>query len=327
MTNGLTRCVRRCLPAAFLLVCACLAASAQMRVTLVGTGGPELTPERQGEATLIQADGQTLLFDAGRGVLDGLYESRIRPQTVTRVFLTHLHSDHIEGLPGLWMTPWFLLGRSEPLDVWGPPGTAKMIDGMRAMYAHDLAARPNPALSADSLRVTVHEVEAGAVFDRAGVRVTAIPVEHADGDPAFGYRVETKQGTVLLTGDCTYGGALAHQAGPVDVVISNVAAATPELADSARVKPVLAKLMSPEQAAELFKQMKPRIAVYSHIVKKGLPGPAGDAEIVRRTRAAGYGGPLLAGADHTTIVVGSTIRIERPAGRPPDFDGPDAQFR
>jgi ribonuclease Z len=313
-----------------------------MRITLVGTGGPELTPERQGEATLIEVNEQKLLFDAGRGVLDGLYESRVRPQDVTRVFLTHLHSDHIEGLPGLWITPWFLLGRAEPLDVWGPAGTAAMIDGMRAMYAHDLAARPNAALSTDGLHVTVHEIQAGVVFERDGVRVTAIPVEHADGDPAFGYRVETKQGTVLLTGDCTYGDALARKAGPVDVTISNVAAATRALAATARVKPVLAKLMSPEQAAELFRQTKPRLAVYSHIVKKGLPGAAGDTEIVRRTRASGYGGPLMMGMDHTVIVLGGTgnntgdktrdkirsrtIHIEHPAGRPPDFDGPSAHF-
>jgi len=297
-----------------------------MRITLVGTGGPELTAERQGEATLVQAGGQRLLFDAGRGVLDGLYESRIEPQTVTRIFLTHLHSDHIEGLPGLWMTPWFLLGRSQPLEVWGPPGTAAMIDGMRATYAHDLAARPNAALSADGLRVTVHEIAAGVVYERDGVRVTAIPVEHADGDPAFGYKIETGEGSVLLTGDCTYAGELARQAAHVDVVVSNVAAATPELAETPRVKPILAKLMSPEQAARLFGQTTPRMAVYSHIVKKGLPGAAGDAEILRRTRKAGYRGPLLMGADHTTIVLGEQIRIEHPAGRPPEFDGPGAHF-
>jgi ribonuclease Z len=326
MTDGTVRRMLCRIGVVLLLACASGVVSAQMRITLVGTGGPELTPERQGEATLIEAGGQTLLFDAGRGVLDGLYESRIRPQTVTRVFLTHLHSDHIEGLPGLWMTPWFLLGRQEPLEVWGPPGTAAMIDGMRAMYAHDLAARPNAALNADALRVTVYEIHAGVVYDRGGVRVTAIPVEHADGDPAFGYRLETKQGTVLLTGDCTYSGELTRQQGPVDVVVSNVAAATPDLASIARVRPVLAKLMSPEQAAELFQQTGPRLAVYSHIVKKGLPGTAGDAELVKRTRAAGYGGPLLVGTDHTTIVVDRNIRIEHPAGSPPDFDGPDAHF-
>jgi ribonuclease Z len=330
MMAGVVRRGRRGIAAAALVMCLGGALTAQTRVTLVGTGGPELTPERQGEATLIEADGQKLLFDAGRGVLDGLYESRIRPQDVTRIFLTHLHSDHIEGLPGLWMTPWFLLGRTAPLEVWGPVGTAAMIAGMRAMYAHDLAARPNTSLSADRLRVVVHEIQAGVVYDSGGVRVTAIPVEHADGDPAFGYRVETGQSTILLTGDCTLSGELTRQTGPVDLVISNVAAATPELESTARMRPILAKLMSPEQAARLFESMQPRLAVYSHIVKKGLPGAAGDDAIVRRTRAAGYRGPLLIGTDHTKIVLGivpgTTIRVEHPAGRPPEFDGPDAHF-
>jgi ribonuclease Z len=326
MMAAVVRLTGRRIAAVLLLACLAGALPAQTRVTLVGTGGPELTPERQGEATLIEADGQKLLFDAGRGVLDGLYESRIRPQDVTRIFLTHLHSDHIEGLPGLWMTPWFLLGRTTPLEIWGPVGTAAMIDGMRAMYAHDVSGRPNASLSGGGLRVAVHEIHAGAVFESGGLRVTAIPVEHADGNPAFGYRVETGQSRILLTGDCNYSGELMRQTGPMDLVISNVAAATPELAATARMRPILAKLMSPEQAAQLFESTRPRLAVYSHIVKKGLPGAGGDETIVRRTRAAGYRGPLLMGADHTTIVLGKTIRIEHPVGRPPDFDGPNSHF-
>src|ERR1700760_3286611 len=87
------------------------------RVNLLGTGGPELTPNRAGYATLIEAPGLKddeglLLFDAGRGVLERLYQQRINPRRITRIYLTHLHSDHISGLADLWMTPWFLLGRT-----------------------------------------------------------------------------------------------------------------------------------------------------------------------------------------------------------------------
>ena len=112
-----------------------------IKVTLLGTGGPELTRDRMGAATLIEAGGKPLLFDAGRGVLQRLYECGVHINSVTRVILTHLHSDHIDGLPNLWITPWFLLGRSEPMKFWGPHGTRKMLVGMRDFLGHDVTHR------------------------------------------------------------------------------------------------------------------------------------------------------------------------------------------
>jgi ribonuclease Z len=298
-----------------------------MTVTLVGTSGPELTPERGGEATLVQVAGQSLLFDAGRDVLGNLYRSRVLPQTVTKVFLTHLHSDHIAGLPDLWMTPWFLLGRTQPLEVWGPPGTQAMVDGMRAMYGHDVEHRANAIFKREALEIKVHEVAAGAVYESGGVRVLATVVEHADGDPAFAYRVEADGETVFLTGDCTLTTALIEAARGADIVIANVAAGTAAVEAMSRWKPVFAKLLTPEQDARLFAEVKPRLAVFSHVVKKDLKGEAGDGAIVRRTRGAGYAGRLLMGQDHTRITVGKTVEMQRIAVPTVDLDGPEAKFR
>jgi ribonuclease Z len=320
---------------AFLLAPCCLLLAplqAQIKIHLIGTGGPELTPARAGAATLIETPAALLLFDAGRGVLDGIYKSRVRPQDVTRIFLTHLHNDHIEGLPTLWLTPWFLLGRQTPLEVWGPPGTSAMIDGMRRMYTHDLQNRPNAALKREYLDIAIHEIalpnSPALIYDVSGVKVTAFPVEHADGDPALGYRVDAAGRSVLLTGDTTYRDNLAALARGVDVIVSNVAAATPALEKSAALAPILGKLMRPEQAAALFRAAAPRMAVYSHVVKKHLPGSPGDQVILNRTRAAGYTGPLVMGLDGMTLVVGSSVDILPPANPAslPDFDWPDATF-
>ncbi len=307
----------------FVLIYFC--SPAQDKIVLVGTGGPELTPERAGEATLIETNGQNFLFDAGRGVLDGLYRSKIAPQQVTRIFLTHLHSDHIEGLPGLWMTPWFLVGRKTPLEIWGPVGTKQMVDGMQSMYAHDVENRSNPTFKKEYLDITVHEIESGTVYNRDSINVSAIKVEHADGDPAFAFLIKTTNSTILLTGDCTYSDSLVV-VGKLDLLISNVAAGTAELEKLPRLKPVFAKLMLPEQAAKLFSKTKPRLAVYSHIVKKGLPGNAGDNIILQRTKKAGYAGPLLMGTDHLQILLGSNISILHTSNKLPDFDGPDSHF-
>jgi ribonuclease Z len=297
-------------------------------VILIGTGGPELTPARVGAATLIRVNGQNLLFDAGRGVLDGLYAARIRPQDVTRIFLTHLHSDHIEGLPGLWITPWFLLGRRQKLQIWGPSGTRAMVQGMRQMYAHDVEHRPNGAYKREYLDIDVHEVSPGVAYDEAGVKVTAVPVEHCDGNPAFGYRLDAYGRSVMMTGDATYSDTLVSAGKGVDVLISNVAAGTEALERSGTIAPILDKLMRPEQAARMLLADGPRLAVYSHIVKKGLPGVAGDQVVIARTRKAGYAGPLQMGADGMKITVGEKIEITAPQERVslPDFDSPGAWF-
>lgn len=303
-------------------------ADSDLTIYLVGTGGPELTSDRQGASTLIRAGGQYLLFDAGRGALDGIYGSRVMPQEVTRIFLTHLHNDHIEGLPTLWITPWFLLARQTPLSVWGPPGTAAMIEGMKAMYAHDLEHRSNRLFKREYLDIQVTEVSSGLVYSEGGVQVTAVPVEHHDGNPALGYRLEAAGHSVLLTGDSTLSDSLLNSAKGAEVVISNVGAGNTRIEASGTIDPILAKLMRPEQAARLFTAAGARLAVYSHIVKKGLPGAPGDAVLVARTRKAGYGGALRVGLDGMKITVGQTIRVEQPKVRHllPELDGPGARF-
>jgi ribonuclease Z len=310
------------------LVSVFAAQGGDLSVYLIGTGGPELTPDRQGPATLIQANGEHLLFDVGRGTLEGIYSARVLPQHVTRVFLTHLHSDHIEGLPSLWITPWFLLGRQAQLRIWGPPGTAAMITGMRQMYTHDLEHRTNAALKREYLAIKVNESAGGVVYSEDGIRVTAIPVEHRDGNPAFGYRVDAGGRSVLMTGDATLSDSLLKAGKGVDVLISNVAAGSAPIEKSGAIDAILAKLMLPEQAARLFVSTKPRLAVFSHIVKKDLPGKAGDEAIVARTRKAGYSGALQMGIDGLKITVGDKIRVEPPQRRKtlPDLDGPAAKF-
>ncbi|SVE31921.1 uncharacterized protein METZ01_LOCUS484775, partial [marine metagenome] len=149
------------------LVLTALALQVQAEITIhfLGTGGPEITKNRQGVATLIEVPGNKFLFDAGRGVLQRMAESRINLPLVRNVFLTHLHSDHIEGLPSLWMTAWFITKRNSPMSFWGPPGTTQMIDGLQTFMSHDVVARVNPVVKALGIRTFVKEITEGIVFE------------------------------------------------------------------------------------------------------------------------------------------------------------------
>lgn len=279
--------------------------SAAVRVTLLGTGGPELSHERLGAATLIEAGGMPLLFDAGRGVLQRLNECGVNLKSIDRLFLTHLHSDHIEGLPGLWITPWFMLGRSAPLRIWGPPGTREMVEGMRMFLGHDTVHRM-PA-GAAILDVEVHEFDSGGtVFGANGVEIRAVEVDHKDGNPAFGFVVEFGGRKVVLSGDCTLSEELIAAGQDADLIVHNVFAPSPALlARDTHKRAVAEKLTSPEQAAEVFQRTNTRCGVYTHVI----PLDSSLSDILRRTRAAGYLGPLVVGEDLMKIDVGADVTV------------------
>ena len=284
----------------------------KMKVTLLGTAGPEYFPDRLGISTLVEANGEMLLFDVGRGTDQRLYQSRVNPKDISKIFLTHLHNDHIEGLPDLWMTPLFLLGRDHGFEMWGPEGTEQMVQGMRAMFGHDLQARVNQFNPIETLVIQTHVVSAGVVSERSGVKVTAFPVEHADGNPAFGYRVDWNEHRVVLSGDTTlHENVIKHGTG-ADLIVHNVIAFSDRLSQMPEMKGVLAKLTTPEQAAEVFKRTKPKLAVYSHIVTKELQGKKGEDQIIARTRAAGYDGPLVMGLDRMAFEIADGVKVIAP---------------
>lgn len=290
-----------------------LADEAPMKVILLGTAGPEYFPDRLGPATLVVAGSQVLLFDCGRGVGQRLYESGVNPKIVSNIFLTHLHSDHIDGLPELWLTPWFLLGRDHGFDLWGPEGTIEMVAGMRAMYGHDLTHRVNRFNPAHGLDILVHRTAPGVVFDRDGVKVTAFLVDHADGNPAFGYAVEWRGRKVVLSGDTTYSEALVNAARGADLLVQNVIAFSDRLGKMPEMQGVLAKLTTPEQAARMAQAARPKLLVFAHIVTKDLPSHEAAKVIVARTRAAGYAGPLVVGMDRMAFDIDSTVTMIPPS--------------
>ena len=100
------------------------------RVALLGTGTPNPSPERLGPGTLVEARVEKLIFDVGRGVVIRLEQLGIPYAAITGIWLTHLHSDHVSGLPDLWLTGRFGAGRpprETAVDVWGPAGTDWMV--------------------------------------------------------------------------------------------------------------------------------------------------------------------------------------------------------
>lgn len=288
-----------------------------IKVTLLGTGGPVPSIERFGPSTLVEAGGQKFLFDCGRGASQRLWQLKTRLGEVNRLFITHLHSDHVVGIPDLWLTGWIPAAygrRAEPFRVWGPTGTSDMMEHLQRAFSWDITTRKKENNKADSgILVTATDIREGVIYEEGGVKITAFTVDHSDFiDSALGYRVDYAGRSVVLSGDTRYSANLVRYAQGADVVIHEVAIASEKsMQTSAVVRQVLGFHTSPEDAGRVFEQVKPKLAVYTHVIlltiDPALPPPALN-EVARRT-ATTYKGPLQIGEDLLTIDIGNEVKV------------------
>ncbi|MES2685655.1 MAG: MBL fold metallo-hydrolase [Pseudomonadota bacterium] len=275
----------------------------EFRVTLLGTGSPAPVMRRFGPGVLIQAGGKTLLIDCGRGTTQRLLQSGLRLGQVDALFLTHLHSDHVVGIPDLWLTGWLEASyaqRKGAFVVHGPAGTQEMMDGLTRAYQWDIKARiADQNLSPGSIAAHVLEFKEGVIYDQDGVKVTAIEVDHGDLlKPAFGFRVDYAGRSVTVSGDTRFSENLIRHATGTDLLIHQVAAVREELLKNLAFKVILAHHTQPEEAGTVFTRVKPKLAVYYHFVLLGTPAipPVTEKDVFEQTRKT-YSGPLLIGED------------------------------
>jgi ribonuclease Z len=278
------------------------------RVVLLGTGTPAPSLDRLGPSTLVEAGVEKLIFDVGRGVYVRLNQLGVAFPDITGILFTHLHSDHVSGLPDLWLTGRFAgKPRVTSVDVWGPAGTQGMISHLAQAYQFDLTSRKHLPPAQGSL--VAHEIAEGTVFSRNGVTVSAFLVDHGGVAPAFGYRIDYGGRSVVLSGDTRFSPHLIEKSVGVDLIVHEVAAvaATASTADTQRI---MGLHLTPEEAGTVFAKVRPKLAVYSHILTFGV---AAD-ELISRTRST-YSGPLVVGTDLMAFDIGDTVTTRNPGAK------------
>ena len=198
-------------------------------LVLLGTGTPNADPDRSGPAVAVIVNGAAYIVDAGPGVVRRaaaaarLGVAALEVQRLDRLFITHLHSDHTAGLADLILTPW-VLERERPLEVFGPPGISSMTDHLLAAYEEDIRIRLEGLQPANTqgYKVTVREIGPGVVFEDAHVRITAFPVEHGSWRQAYGYRFETGDRTIVISGDARPSETIVEYCNGCDVLVHEV---------------------------------------------------------------------------------------------------------
>jgi ribonuclease Z len=281
----------------------------EIRVTLLGTAsGPRVHPALAGISTLVEAAGERFLFDAGRGFMPRLVQAGFQMNAVTKLFLTHLHSDHVVDIPDLMLMPWAAAPeRKVPLEVWGPVGTRDMMRHLEQAFAFDIHMRRDvdESFSPDGIRVVAHDIREGKVYERNGVTVTAFLVTHGLVKPSYGYRVDFAGRSVALSGDTSPSDNLVAFCKGIDVLIHE--AIDPDVLralvpNQERIDAIVTRHTTPEQAAAIFNRVSPRLAVFSH--SPGTPA------IVEQTKRS-YAGRMEMGDDLMVIDIGEELRVRR----------------
>lgn len=144
-----------------------------LTVTFLGTAGSIPTPERNPSAVLVNREGEMLLFDCGEGTQRQMMRARTGMMRLNYILLTHLHADHILGIPGLLETMAFQ-GREEPITIAGPRNTLRVVEALRSI-----------SCLSQGFDVRTVELEPGDMLRMEGYQVEAIETRHSV--PSIGY--------------------------------------------------------------------------------------------------------------------------------------------
>lgn len=278
-----------------------LAPSATTQVVLLGTGTPNVDPERSGPAVAIVVNGTPYLVDFGPGVVrraaamspswGGTMEA-LETVNLKHAFLTHLHSDHSAGLSDLILSPW-VMGRDEPLELYGPTGTADMANHVLKAYEADIRYRVDGLEPANDQgwRVNAHEIEGGVIFADDNVTVEAVRVRHGTWTNAFSYKFTTPDRVVVISGDVAPDENLEKFANDADIMIHEVYSVEGfQRRDSFWQKYHSSNHTSSHELGEIASRVQPRLLVLYHVLFWG----ATEETVLKEVREKYSGEVVLA---------------------------------
>lgn len=271
------------------------------RIVFLGTGTPRPQASYQGQSIAIVVNGKPYLVDAGVGVVRQANGAGLKTENLSIGFLTHLHTDHTLGLPDLIFTPW-VMGRTTPLELYGPAGTKAMAESILQAYDQDKNIRVDGLEGGNptGYKVNPHEIKPGIVFQDGNVKVTAFLVEHGSWPQAYGYRFEAAGKAIVISGDTRPSKNVISACNGCDVLIHEVYSGyggTSQKGPEEWMKYMAAFHTSAEELGILATQARAKTLVVTHYVALG----SSDQTEMVNTVKKGFAGMVMVAHDLDVI--------------------------
>ena len=250
-----------------------------IKVTILGSGTPRVNIDRFSQSILIEHKNDKFLFDAGRGALLRLNQSRILPNEIENIFFTHLHSDHILGFSDILMTGW-VYHRKKPLNIFGPPGTINFVDSTIKSFEEDIKVRslPPEKLNVENLKPNIEIIFDGYTYKKNGLTIETFAVKHEPFTYAFGFKIFNSKYCMVISGDTTYSEQVIEKSKNCDLLIHEIAHASEHTLNKyPKVKGVISYHSDASQVSEIINTVKPRLTILNHVLS--LDGSS-DEEIL-----------------------------------------------
>lgn len=259
-----------------------------LHLALCGAGGPLPAPNASGPCVAVVAGKRLFIVDAGTDGLRNLTRMGYNPGSIEAVFITHFHSDHIDGLGELATIRWVAQANTAPLPVYGPTGIERIVTGLNKVYEQDVDYRHAhhgdivaPRIGAGMTAMSFDEPELGTLatlIDEDDLKIEALAVGHFPVKPAVGYRFTYKGRSLLITGDTVRMPNIEKFANGVDLLVHEALApnlvgmmhdTAVKLGNKTMAKvthDILDYHASPVEAAETAKAANVGHLLYYHIV-------------------------------------------------------------
>ena len=274
----------------------------ETKLVLLGTGGgpmPKVT--RAAPAQAVVVDGVTYVVDCGNGVARQMARARLGFRTLRAVFVTHHHSDHNADFGNLFLLLW-AGGLDAAVDAFGPPPLVAMTAQFLALNAYDVATRiadeGRPPLAP---LIRAHDIDAaGEVYRDERVRITCALVKHPPVVPAFAFRFDTRDRSIVFSGDTAPCDSLIALARGADVLVHEVLhepsldAICANLPNATRLRRhLLDSHTTQDQVGIVAREAGVKCLVLSHFV----PADSVTDDTWRDAAARHYDGKIVLGRD------------------------------